>query len=358
MYICHWTTLAEVFPRLRVAGFETEMCHPWAFIVSSWDQQQDPCCASPTYSSHRDQLCYVVRVISCCKEAMTTHCFPLLLSSSFCPLLVFLFPISPAALSFRSGSTLSSWALAYRAEGSCGGMAACGTPAAPGSLTLRAEPALSDSSHSQLQLGLLAGVLGLGSSKASLPQDFYCHLFCCLWHWTTTLNSCLGIKAAQPRTEGDSEGLHVGNWEALIHPRGTCHSSLSLALMWDSFPPFTYFSPYTRFFCSSPSPPPVGFLCSCWLLFSVFSVAFFTFHSLFSIVLFIHIVPPFSFFLVLVSASLFVIPSPKWHLTSSSYQKIVLFASLHLFFFLLLDMPLKTSLLPWRALIKFANIFL
>lgn len=143
---------------------------------------------------------YVVRVISCCKEAMTTNCFPLLLSSSFCPL-GFLSPY------FSWGSVLQIWFYPQfprhwlaKQRGSCGGLAARGTPVVLGSLTPRAEQAPSDSSRSQLQLGLLAAVLGLGSSKASLPQDFYCHLFCCLWHWTTSLNSCLGIKAAQPRT--------------------------------------------------------------------------------------------------------------------------------------------------------------
>lgn len=125
-------------------------------------------------------LMYVVRVISCCKEAMTTNCFPLLLSSSFRPLLVFLFPVPPAALSLRSGSSLRPWALACRAEGQLWRSGCLRHPRGSWVAHPACRASRSDSSRGQLQLALLAGVLGLGSSEASLPQDFYCHLFCCL----------------------------------------------------------------------------------------------------------------------------------------------------------------------------------
>lgn len=122
---------------------------------------------------------YVVRVISCCKETMTTNCFPLLLSSSFCPLFPFPYFSCCSVLRISFSPEFQRHWLAKQ-RGSCGGLAACGSPAALGSLTLSAEQVPSDSSRSQLQLGLLAGTLGLGRSQASLPQDFSCHLFCCL----------------------------------------------------------------------------------------------------------------------------------------------------------------------------------
>lgn len=59
---------------------------------------------------------------------MTTNCFPLLLSSLFCPLLVFLFLVSPAALFFRYRSALSSLGTGLQSRGEA---VAVWLPAAP-----------------------------------------------------------------------------------------------------------------------------------------------------------------------------------------------------------------------------------
>lgn len=126
---------------------------------------------------------YVVRVISSCKEAMTINCFSLVLSSLFCPLFVTLFTTGFAFpyLSCCSVLQLSFYPHLLRHQhtkmGSCRGLAACDTPAALGWLTLLAEQVPSDSSHSWLQLGLLAGALSPVRGEVLLPQDSFSHLF-------------------------------------------------------------------------------------------------------------------------------------------------------------------------------------
>lgn len=80
--------------------------------------------------------------------------------------------------------------------GSCRDLAACDTPATLGWLTLLAEQVPSDSSHSWLQLGLLAEALHLGRGEVSLPQDSLLS-FLTPSDAGPQLQVVLGIKAAQ-----------------------------------------------------------------------------------------------------------------------------------------------------------------
>lgn len=155
------------------------------------------------------------------------------------------------------------------------------------------------------------------------------------FHRTTAPDSYPGIRTMQLWLQNASEGFHVCNWEALIHPRGSYHSSLfrthlCVFLFFFLFSLLTM--PIVHLFPFYSLSPPC-FLCSFSFPtsphFLLFSVTFFNLRSI------IHFLPPSPIFFISLSFSFFLspsllplFPSPKWYLTPPSYLKITLLTKL------------------------------